>query len=429
MSDITILGAGLAGLSCAYHLKRDYKIYEKELQVGGLCRSEKIDNFIFDYDGHLLHFKDEYTKKLVYELLNGKLIQHKRRAFIYSDKIYTEYPFQAKLHGLPTSVIKKCLIGLIKARASLGKKAINFKQWILSNFGKGIAKYFMMPYNEKFWTIPLEDLTAEWIDGFIPLPSLRQALLGSFGICKKEFGYNPKFYYPADGGINEIPKAFTRKINSIYTSKRAVRVDLNNKNIEFEDKDKVGYGKIVSTIPLPELANILDPLPKELSDVFSKLKFTSIYVLNLGIKRKNINSSHWVYFPSSNFPFYRIGFPHNFSKNLTPRDYSSIYAEVAYSKYMPIDKNSIQEKIIDELIKLNIIHSRDEIVTSYPIDIKYGYVIYDKNYKQVRRNIINFLNNNNIYSIGRYGSWQYQSMEDALLDGRKLAGNLNKIKC
>ena len=56
---IVILGAGLAGLSTAYHLKYGYTLFEKELEPGGLARSIYQDGYIFDYDGHLLYFKDE----------------------------------------------------------------------------------------------------------------------------------------------------------------------------------------------------------------------------------------------------------------------------------------------------------------------------------------------------------------------------------
>ena len=45
---ILILGAGLAGLSAAWHLQRkgiDCCIFEKESEVGGLCRSKKINGF------------------------------------------------------------------------------------------------------------------------------------------------------------------------------------------------------------------------------------------------------------------------------------------------------------------------------------------------------------------------------------------------
>ena len=43
-SDFVILGAGLAGLSAAFHLKENYEIFEKSDRVGGLCKSEKIND-------------------------------------------------------------------------------------------------------------------------------------------------------------------------------------------------------------------------------------------------------------------------------------------------------------------------------------------------------------------------------------------------
>jgi protoporphyrinogen oxidase len=54
-------------------------------------------------------------------------------------------------------------------------------------------------------------------------------------------------------------------------------------------------------------------------------------------------------------------------------------------------------------------------------DIKYGYPIYDSNYSKSRGEILEFLAQNNIMPCGRYGSWRYLSMEDAILDGRDVA--------
>ncbi|MBU1869372.1 MAG: FAD-dependent oxidoreductase, partial [Candidatus Omnitrophica bacterium] len=48
---IIILGAGLAGLSAAYHLQKQGKeclVFEKESEVGGLCRSKNVGGFTFD---------------------------------------------------------------------------------------------------------------------------------------------------------------------------------------------------------------------------------------------------------------------------------------------------------------------------------------------------------------------------------------------
>src|SRR5512145_1145180 len=105
---IVIVGAGLAGLSTAYHLSGiPYRLYEREQEVGGLCRSYRKDGFTFDYTGHLLHFRQPDIKALVERLLPGKLHTHRRKSFIYSHKTYTEYPFQVNTHGLPPEVVRE----------------------------------------------------------------------------------------------------------------------------------------------------------------------------------------------------------------------------------------------------------------------------------------------------------------------------------
>ncbi len=107
---IFILGAGLTGLSAAWHLQKrgiDCQIFEKEPEVGGLCRSKKIGGFTFDCDGHLLHFKHRYTLNLIKNLLKNNLTEHQRNAWIYAFDTYVHYPFQANLYGLPPSVVKE----------------------------------------------------------------------------------------------------------------------------------------------------------------------------------------------------------------------------------------------------------------------------------------------------------------------------------
>ena len=114
--NIVIVGAGITGLSTAYHLKVNYEIFEKDLRSGGLCKSEEENAFIFDYTGHLLHLENEYVEKLLRDLLKQNLHFQDRKSWIYSKGVYTPYPFQANTHGLPPHVIKECIMGLIKAK-------------------------------------------------------------------------------------------------------------------------------------------------------------------------------------------------------------------------------------------------------------------------------------------------------------------------
>lgn len=427
---IVILGAGLAGLSVAYHLQEkniDYQIFEREDAPGGLSRSKNIDGFTFDYSGHLLHFKDRYTYGLVKNLLNNNLIQHKRNSWIYSFGTYIPYPFQANLFGLPPKITKDCLLGFIQATNNghyKKNKNTNFRDWIYQTFGKGIARYFMVPYNKKFWTIPPSQLTCDWMNGLVPQPSLEDVIEGTITRHTKPLGYNAIFWYPKKGGIQELSLAFAKRINKINLSCFCQKIDIKNKKIFFMDGRKEKFDKLISTIPLPELANVIEDLPESITLYFKKLRYVSILNLNLGIDRKDISDRHWIYFPEKDFIFFRVGFMHNFSSRLVPFNKSSLYIEIAYSHNKPINKKNIVSHICKDLIKTQIISDTDRILIRDINDIKYGYPIYDYNYRLVRKGILKFLRQNNILSCGRYGSWQYMSMEDVILEGKKLADNL-----
>ena len=142
MGFTVILGAGLAGLSTAYHLEGNCSIYEKESRVGGLCKSITRDGFTFDYTGHLLHTNDEYIDSIIKKLLKDNICTHNRNAWIYSKGVFTRYPFQTNLYGLPVEVAKECLLGLIKAKYEHKDDPVtDFESWIYRDVGEGIARH------------------------------------------------------------------------------------------------------------------------------------------------------------------------------------------------------------------------------------------------------------------------------------------------
>lgn len=428
---ILILGAGLAGLSTAWHLQRkgiDCQIFEKESLTGGLCRSKKIDGFTFDTSGHLLHFKHRYTFNLINNLLGDNLVEHQRNAWIYSYDRYTPYPFQANLYGLPSSIIKECLLGFIEASFNghlKKKKGLNFLDWINQTFGTGIARYFMVPYNTKFWTVSPRELTCEWLDGFIPVPSLDQLIEGTIKESQEQFGYNLHFWYPKKGGINQLSLALADQTKHIYTNCSVTEIDLAKKEIKITSGNKERFDYLISTIPLPEMLRLIKGLPSDVISSFRRLRWNSIFNLNLGIERKNFDGRHWVYFPQKEICFFRIGFFNNFSPYSAPSGKSSLYIEVSYSEDRPIDKSNIMLRIQEDLKNIGMLTKNEQICIQDINDIKYGYPIYDKNYSVVRNKILKFLLKNNIIPCGRYGSWRYMSMEDVLLDGKNIAESYN----
>lgn len=425
-----ILGAGLAGLSAAFFLKKDYQIFEKEATPGGLCRSREINGYTFDYDGHLLHFRDKAILDLVKNLLQNNLIPFKRNSWIRSFDCYTRYPFQVNLFGLPKNIVKVCVLDFINAQLNGNihrLKQDNFKQWIFHTFGSGMARHFMLPYNNKFWTVPAHQLTCEWVDGYIPVPSIRDVIGGTIAQSKKRFGYNAQFWYPRNGGIEDLVFAFQRQIkNNIHALHQATEIDLKKKTVSFQNGRNVKFAQLISSLPLPEMPKLIPHLPKKVKDAFKKLRFTSIFCLNLGVAKDHIGDKHWIYFPEKKFVFFRVGFPTNFSSSVAPLGKSSLYVEVAYSPNKEMNKKDLAERILKDLHKTEILSGEDTIEVCDPVDIKYAYIIYDRNYSQSIQTIQEYLKQHQIYPIGRYGRWKYMSMEDAILDGKNIAQRLTK---
>ncbi|MFH1504114.1 MAG: FAD-dependent oxidoreductase [Candidatus Omnitrophota bacterium] len=426
---ILILGGGLAGLSAAYFLKEkgiEAPVFEKEKECGGLCRSIKKDGFTFDFSGHLLHFRDSQNLALVKKLLKGNLVKHKRKAQVYAFNKFIPYPFQASLSYLPKEIGKRCFDEFIEAQDS-SRVCFNgesFFEWVNKKFGTGIADYFMVPYNDKFWNTSSKKLQFSWAERFIAVPSVKDMVKSYKGGKLEDLGYNSYFWYPKTGGIEELIKAFCRKNKSINLGFEVKSIDLKNKVVEFKNKVKEKFDLLISTIPLPELSKIIKSLPDKIKADFKKLRWVSIYNLNLGLEGNVCSQRHWIYFPQKDISFFRTGFFHNFSSALAPAEKSSLYAEVSYSKNKPIDKKNITSRIIQHLKKTGILSKGIKVCVKQANDIKYGYPIYDHNYQKARDKLISYLADNNIISRGRFGNWRYFSMEDVIIEAKQTTDNV-----
>ena len=67
MSGPVVVGGGLAGLACARELGEGCLLIEAEDRLGGLCRTDIVQGFSFDWTGHWLHARDPEMRALIAE--------------------------------------------------------------------------------------------------------------------------------------------------------------------------------------------------------------------------------------------------------------------------------------------------------------------------------------------------------------------------
>jgi protoporphyrinogen oxidase len=112
---VAILGAGLTGLSAAIELGAravPHRIFEKLNEAGGHAVTIEDSGYRFDRTGHLLHLKTDALRSQVLDWIGPDHLQIQRRSVIWSNGVYTRYPFQANTYGLPPKVAYECVQGL-----------------------------------------------------------------------------------------------------------------------------------------------------------------------------------------------------------------------------------------------------------------------------------------------------------------------------
>jgi protoporphyrinogen oxidase len=433
--DTLIVGAGISGLSVAYHLRKlgkEYLMIDQN-EPGGLCRTITHNNFFFDITGHVIHFSDEEYKNFIESTLGSNLLYLKRKALFFFQGYYAPYPFQIYFYKIPVrKIVDECITGLREIVCMTHQKIPNnFKEWIFANFGTGISKYFMIPYNEKLWCFPLEKISLEWVKKYIPKVDANYIL----NIVKKnensneqEIGYNSYFFYPKKGGIEALPKSMMTKIGDAkFVKMRLISVNFARKEALLNNNGntmRIRWKRIISTIPLPDLISIIEDCLPIIKYYASNLSYTSLISINLGVKGEVETDAHWIYFPEYEVPFHRIVIQSNLSPYVSPNSTYSLIIEKSVYSVQKINIQELYNKIIAYLLKINLLRRKDDIMVSRVNTIKYAYPIYDINHYCKREIILKFLEENGVYSIGRFGSWEYMSMEDCFIQSKKV---VNKI--
>ena len=290
MARTLIVGGGLAGLSCARELGSSALLIEAEDRLGGLCRTDVVEGFSFDWTGHWLHARDPEMKELIqHSWLAGNLLEVQRRALIYSEGCWTGFPYQFNLHGLPPATIEECLLGFVDATVGPSGKELrerplqNAAEFILRHLGSGLARRFMFPYNEKLFTVPCEDLSPEWGGRFIPKPTLPEIVRGAVGQAKTDAGYNASFWYPREGGIESLVRGISQDLRGeVRTGTRVARLDLTGRRARLSSGEELAYDRLVWTGPLPQAVKLASAAPPAVRDAASRLRAVSVTVVEIG---------------------------------------------------------------------------------------------------------------------------------------------------
>lgn len=408
-----IVGAGVSGLAYAGFSKNECLLLEKDAEIGGYCKTIKWGDFVWDYSGHFFHFRDTFLEDYICRnMVHDDIRYCEKHTQIFYRQKYIDFPFQKNIHQLDQDEFIDCLYDLF---TTTGNDYFTFKQMLYAKFGQSIAEKFLIPYNEKLYACDLNRLDVDAMGRFFPYAD-KEEIIRNFKKTNNN-SYNSHFTYPRGGAI-EYVKSLASYIgkSNICLNECVKSIDVTEKTIK-TDKRELKYDNLISTMPFPLLMQCCSM--EYDTDIYS---WNKVLVFNLGFDKKGKDVfNNWIYVPSKDFCFYRVGYYDNIfaTKNM------SLYVELGFGKNTDvIDVEYYKEKVLDDLKKAGIITDHKLIASHF--------VIMDPAYVHITKESIRDveekkkeLARNNIYSIGRYGSWTYCSIEDNILEAKALMERLS----
>ncbi len=407
-----IIGAGVTGLSYAAYSANDYLILEKEKEVGGYCRTIKQDGFIWDYSGHFFHFQDKSIKDYIFNNLNkDEILYIVKETQIFHKGSFIDYPFQKNIHQLSKEELIDCLYDLFENDITAFS---SFKEMLYAKFGKSIAELFLIPYNEKLYACDLNKLDTNAMGRFFPYAD-KEDIIRNFRTTANS-SYNASFVYPKGGAI-EYVNSIVKNLDKDKIIKEEKLIGINpESHVAYTDKRKIKYDNLISTMPFPDLLKLC-------KITYDKNLYTSnkVLVFNIGFDKAGTNKNHWIYFADPAIVFYRVGM----YNNIFGIDRLSIYVEIGLREDADFNEKELLEKTLADLRKVGL--TADHNMVSYSsVLMDPAYVHITGEMESDRAKKMRLLNENDIFSIGRYGAWYYCSIEDNIKEAKSLAEKLCK---
>jgi len=409
-----IIGAGISGLSyAAFCGHKDYLILEQSDKIGGYCKTTERNGYVWDYSGHFFHFKDKEIEQFVAQGIPAEdiLTIHKNTQIHYKDRLI-DYPFQMNIHQLPQQEFIDCLYDLF---VNPTKEYTNFQEMLYAKFGKSIADKFLIPYNSKLYACNLNSLDKDAMGRFFPYAEKEQ-IIKNFKASNNDT-YNATFVYPKHGAIQYVDSMASHvRPEAIRLKEPIVAVAPKEHIVTLASGEKIHYDRLISTVPFSKLMELTGE-PKHPS-----LSWNQVLVFNIGFDRQGLDTkNHWIYFPEEKYCFYRVGF----YSNILGSDKCSLYVELGFDKYAQIQPEEWLPRVLNDLQEAKIISAGMKVVDYEDIIMNPAYVHVSAEaieYVAAKKEMLAL---DDIYSIGRYGSWTYCSIEDNIKEAKALAANLN----
>ena len=417
--NIVVLGAGIAGISAAFHLQKmglQAIVYEANCQAGGLLDNFSVEGFRFDNAVHL-SFATEPEVRAVFD--STPYFIHPAISWCWDNRCWIKHPVQNNMFPLEVEERVEMIAGLL-TRPDV--EVLNYHDWLVYQYGEAIPNRWQLPYTTKYWTIAAEELGVGWIGNRVRRANVREVLHGAFTSETPNYYYATEMRYPKKGGYRSFIEPMIAQLDIIYNH-RASEIYLKKKQIRFENGEIVNFDVLINTMPLPELIEIIDEVPDDVKKAAATLFATSVDLISVGFSKVDVQPHLWFYIYDEDIFAARAYSPSIKSPDNVPEGCSSLQFEIYSSRQKPQvhSPEEMKSNTMMALKKMGLVKSEDEVLFMHHKQLTWGNVVFDLGMEERRAIVRGWLDKVGIMTAGRFGEWDYLWSNQAFMSGLKVA--------
>ena len=454
--EVFVVGAGPAGLTAAYCLTKEMPsviVIEKDpVYVGGISRTVRYKDFLFDIGGHRFFSKAKEVVDLWQEILPHDFIERPRLSRIFYGGKFYSYPLSAfeALANLGVGRSAACMLSYAYAKAFPIKNAHTFHDWVRNQFGEMLFSIFFKTYTEKVWGLSCDEISADWAAQRIKGLSLGVAVTNAL----KRALRNPRavrssdepvvktliesFQYPRKGP-GMMWEAAARKITQqggkvlMGRELQVLAFDSSRKIWHIEVSAADGRREVytarhvISSAPVRELMEKITPRP--ISYLHARaLRYRDFITVALMLKKPYLFPDNWIYIHD---PAVKVGRVQNFrswSPEMVPEGMSCLGLEYFCFEGDNLWNAADADLIAlgkEEIARIGIIDAAD-VVDACVVRQAKAYPVYDDTYRDNVATIRLDLETSypTLHLVGRNGMHKYNNQDHAMMTAMLTARNI-----
>ena len=451
-SKVVILGAGPAGISAAWRLTKlghQVTVLEREDAVGGMGRTIKVGDYSVDYGPHTFHIRETAESKEILKtitpffgedpltLVRGTRVLLRGKEYVYPLEILQVlFGVNPLLSAL---ILFDYSVATLKSFFSPAKREDSFEEWGIRNLGRTLYDLCFGIYSARVWGLPTSQISSKQAQRVAKL-NLKNIILRTLGIKADPATYFTKYFYPRQG-ISLLYEGMASEViaggNRICLNAPAVRVEHQNGRATRViytmngQEQAIECDVLLSTLPLPTLVNMMSPaLPQSVRDHAARLRYRSLKLIYIALKRRQLTNYHWVYLLDDDFRVNRMSEQKNVSPNMVPEDRTILCIELSLWKDEPLwtaSDEEIYRIALKDLMKMGYGVTESEVESYYVTQIPTAYPVYELNFEDHLIPVLEGVHEiRNLMTLGRHGLFLNNSMDDNVGLGFQIADHIDQ---